>query len=291
MKENNPSLLYGALIGDIYGSAYEFSCKDDEKAESRTSPFKRQDRDYTDDSVRTRAILSALEKKTDAAKERRLFASLYPPKKGGFGTKFSYWLTHRDRGDYKSYGNGAGRRISPVAYFSSSLIDCDSKAYEITSLTHGHKEGIKAGAIIADLTYMALKGYPIDDRKRLALLYYPSCLSFDFDTLHKNYIHTAKAIDSVPQALFCFFNTRSFAQCLHAVCYIGGDSDTIGARSLAIASAYYRQIPEDRISLADSKLPKDFISRLKKAPIVNKENPSPSLPGDTITSLPSYSVL
>ena len=281
------SLIYGAIIGDIYGSAYEFSSHPNEKAPSLHSPLLFENRDYTDDTVRTRAVLSALEQKTDIAATRRSFAKKYPPKKGGFGSRFQEWLDHPNRGPYHSYGNGAGRRISPVSYFSSSLEECDQLAFSITSLTHDSKEGIKAGCLIADLIYLALNGYSKEQRKDFALSYYPGFLSFQFDVLHETYIHTAKAEDSVPEALFCFFQTHSFQECLHSVCYIGGDADTIGARSLSIASAYYKSIPQEYLSFADSKLPKEFIALLRQAPCKTME--TSLLPiAERIKRLPSY---
>ncbi len=281
-------LIYGAVIGDIYGSAYEFSSLPSEKAPSLKSPLLYENRDYTDDTVRTIAVLSALQSKTDVASSRRSFAKKYPPKKGGFGNKFQQWLDHPNRESYHSYGNGAGRRISPVSYFSSSLEECDRLALSITSLTHDSREGIKAGCLIADLIYLALNGCRKEQRKVFALSYYPDFLSFRFDVLHATYFHTAKAEESVPEALFCFFQTNSFQECLHSVCYIGGDADTIGARSLAIASAYYKEIPEEYLSFADSKLPKEFISLLRKMPCRTNKEGSLSVSKERIEQLPSY---
>lgn len=281
-------LIYGAVIGDVVGSAYEFSRSEKDKAPSRVAKLNLQDRNYTDDTVRTRAVLYSLEEKEDTAVSRRFFGKHFPPKKGGFGSRFSSWLSDSSKGPYHSFGNGAGRRISPVAYFASSLKECDDKAKEITSLTHDHMEGIKAGCIIADLTYLALKGYSKEERKKLVLAYYPECLSFGLEDLHQHYVHTEKARDSVPQALFCFFATDSFLSCLQAVCYIGGDADTIGARSMAIASAYYRSIPDLWINFVSSLLPTEFNALLQKAPCPIVAKHSHPLKEEEIKTLTSY---
>ncbi len=281
--------LYGAFIGDIFGSAYEFSSSPENKLPSLSATdFDFRNSDYTDDSVRTGAILSSLRHKQSAAEERRRFAKEYPPRKGGFGLRFSSWLSDPKRKAYHSFGNGAGRRISPVPYFSSTLFDCDSLAVKITALTHDHKEGIKAGAVIADLIYLALNGYRKEDREKFALLFYPDCLSFNFTFLHLFYSYNAKAAGSVPQALFCFFKTNNFLSCLKAVCYIGGDADTIGARSLAIALAYYQKVPDNILSFTKTKLPLSFVERIEKAPLPQKNKSTPVYKEEERKKLPSY---
>ena len=75
------SLIYGAIIGDIYGSAYEFSSHPNEKAPSLHSPLLFENRDYTDDTVRTRAVLSALEQKTTSPLQGALLPRNILPKK------------------------------------------------------------------------------------------------------------------------------------------------------------------------------------------------------------------
>ena len=81
--------------------------------------------------------------------------------------------------------------------------------------------------------------------------------NYNLEDLQKNYVFTSKSVDSVPQAIFCFFESNSFEDAIRKAISIGGDSDTIAAITGSIAEAYYG-IDEELIKEVQNYLP-DYI--------------------------------
>lgn len=152
-------MLYGAIIGDIVGSIYEFR-----NLRSKKFPFM-TDRCYiTDDSCMTIALASAIkqwkEKGGDlsqiAAESMRLVGNRYPDK--GYGGMFWQWLRDPDMGPYNSWGNGAAMRISAASYLGESITEVKRISYLVTSVTHDHIEGIKGAEATAVAIFLARNG-------------------------------------------------------------------------------------------------------------------------------------
>lgn len=87
--------MYGAIIGDVVGSTYEFAGKKEKKF-----PLFPGGSDFTDDSILTMAVAHAL---VDSLEERKPFDEVvteslrkwseeYPHPKGGYGTLYRKWL-------------------------------------------------------------------------------------------------------------------------------------------------------------------------------------------------------
>ncbi|MGN0317444.1 MAG: ADP-ribosylglycohydrolase family protein [Lachnospira sp.] len=110
--------MYGAILGDIIGSPFEFDRGD------KTKEFElfTKDSQFTDDSVMTAAVAEALlAVGTDAAKEEiedsvivhmQDWGKRYPY--AGYGGRFRYWLLEQKPKPYNSYGNGSAMRVSAV---------------------------------------------------------------------------------------------------------------------------------------------------------------------------------
>ena len=91
--------MYGAIIGDIAGSVYEFN-----NIKTKDFPFFRSDSDYTDDTVMTVAVAAALEDAALAApvtkdemrglfiRRMREYGRRYPCPMGAYGASFAAWL-------------------------------------------------------------------------------------------------------------------------------------------------------------------------------------------------------
>ena len=102
--------MYGATIGDIVGSKYEFGA-----IKTKTFPLFSEGCTFTDDTVMTVAVARALlacphtdqELHTVLVQEMQLLGHEYPFPQGGYGAKFSAWLRQKDPQPYHSYGNGA----------------------------------------------------------------------------------------------------------------------------------------------------------------------------------------
>ena len=110
--------MYGAIIGDIIGSPYEFSTrkvsKDFELLEKRVT--------YTDDTVMTVAIADALIKSGKDA-DRSTMEQMFTDSmqkwgleyiNAGYGGMFYNWLLSPSPKPYGSFGNGSAMRVSPV---------------------------------------------------------------------------------------------------------------------------------------------------------------------------------
>ena len=259
-------LIYGAVIGDILGSLYEFSYSPSEKAPNYTDfEFDIQKANYTDDTVMTFAVAVSLLSHKDVSTCMRDIAKLYPCPKGGYGGRFKQWLFREDMGPYHSCGNGAGMRVSPVAYFANSEEECKQLAKMVTEVTHDHEEGLKGAEVVSMMIYYALHGKDKAFLKEYASSQYD--VDFDIEDLHLHYFHEETCQRSVPQALFAFLSSTSFEDCLRRVCYIGGDSDTTGAMACAIASAYYKDIPQKFLDLAKQKLPSHMVQIFDSVPL------------------------
>ena len=114
--------MYGAAIGDIVGSKYEF-----DNIHTKEFPFVSADSDFTDDTVMTVAVAKAL---MQARAEQKPFQPLlvqamqdfgrrYPGR--GYGGRFGAWLYESDPKPYNSYGNGAAMRVSPCGLIAVTM--------------------------------------------------------------------------------------------------------------------------------------------------------------------------
>ncbi len=111
--------MYGAILGDIVGSPYEFDCNN---YKAKDFPLFSQQSEFTDDTVMTLAVAKALmdtRGQDDAAikaalvREMQRLGCTYPDR--GYGVRFGGWLYEDAPKPYNSYGNGSAMRVSPVA--------------------------------------------------------------------------------------------------------------------------------------------------------------------------------
>lgn len=244
----NCKRIYGAVIGDIVGSRYEFQ---DEKPEY-DFPLFTPSCHFTDDSVMTVAVLDAIKNKKDISATLREWGSKYPD--AGYGFRFREWLANPLAQPYCSYGNGAAMRISSVGYLASSIEETVALSDKVTEISHNHPEGMKGARVTSSLIYYALHGKDKDFLKEIALKDYP--LSFSLDYLIKEYGFDESCQGTVPVAIYIFLISKSFEDCLRLSQVVGGDSDTLGAISCSIASAFYPEIPKELLSLSRLYLPK-----------------------------------
>ena len=117
--------MYGAILGDIIGSPYEF----DMGNKSKEFPLFSERSHFTDDTVMTFAIAEVLLDDdllmNDEVIRQRLIESmqrygkLYP--RAGYGGMFRRWLKCDNPQPYDSYGNGSAMRVSSVACVAYQL--------------------------------------------------------------------------------------------------------------------------------------------------------------------------
>lgn len=229
--------MFGALVGDIVGSFYEFN-----NAKSKEFSFFNSSTRFTDDSVLTLAISRYFLKFSTQENKGELINIVKNTTRkyinAGYGPSFLRWINNDSSLPYNSYGNGAGMRVSPVAYVASSLEEAIKLSDFVTSITHNHPEGIKGARSIATSIYLLLHGASKKEIKEYVEKNYYS-LDFDYDDLVKNYKFEISCQKSIPQAIYLFLISKDYVDALKNAISIGGDSDTISDMVLALSEAYY----------------------------------------------------
>ena len=229
--------MFGALVGDIVGSFYEFN-----NAKSKEFSFFNSSTRFTDDSVLTLAISRYFLKFSTQENKGELINIVKDTTRkyinAGDGPSFLRWINNDSSLPYNSYGNGAGMRVSPVAYVASSLEEAIKLSDFVTSITHNHPEGIKGARSIATSIYLLLHGASKKEIKEYVEKNYYS-LDFDYEDLVKNYKFEISCQKSIPQAIYLFLISKDYVDALKNAISIGGDSDTISDMVLALSEAYY----------------------------------------------------
>ena len=256
--------MFGAIIGDIVGSVYEFN-----NIKTKEFPLFSENSTFTDDSVMTMAVAEMLEKGYVFDEDKvidtfKKWGRNYPD--AGYGGSFYYWVLGSERKPYGSYGNGSAMRVSACGWYGNSEEEVKELAKRVTKVTHNHPEGLKGAIVTAMCVYYARTGKSKEFIKDYASKFYN--LDFDYETLRKTYKHGPEICQvTVPEAIYCFLISDSFEDCIRTTISIGGDCDTTSAISGAIAEAYYG-IPDEILNEALNRLPntkevKDLISTFK----------------------------
>lgn len=251
--------MLGAVVGDVIGSVYEVN-----NVKAKNFELFSDESTYTDDSVMTCAIASACIEylnnrniegfKKNVIKNMRELGRLHIT--AGYGGTFIKWLLTSNPIPYNSWGNGSAMRVSPIAWVSESIEECEYLAEVSASVTHNHQEGIKGAKAIASATFMAKAKFNKDEiRKYIEEKYYD--LDFKLDEIRNKYKFDVSCQGSVPQAIKSFLEGNNFEDVVRNAISIGGDSDTIAAMAASIAEAYYG-IPENLVIKTNEHLSIDL---------------------------------
>ena len=247
--------MLGAIYGDIVGSVYEFNNIKTKDFELFTKESK-----FTDDTVLTLAVAKALCKLEDRndveAFKKSLIKAMHELAEkyfyAGYGYRFFRWILSRSNEPYGSFGNGSAMRVSPVAWYASSLEECLYFAKASAEVTHDHPDGIKGAVVTAGATYLARTGGTMSQIKDFVGKYYK--IDFTLDEIRPTYKFNETCQGSVPQAMEAFFESTSFEDAIRNAICIGGDSDTIAAIAGSVAEAYYG-MSDEQASQAKERLP------------------------------------
>ena len=240
--------MYGAFIGDIVGSKYEF-----DNIKTKDFPLFSEGCDYTDDTIMTVAVGNAIlrsrleryhNSNSDKSfldfliEEMQAFGRQYPYPLGAYGGRFFDWLHSDDPRPYGSYGNGSAMRVSPCGLAAVTLEECIAMARASACVSHNHPEGVKGAEASAVAVFLAKCGKHKDEiREYIQSHYYD--LSFHIDDIRESYRFDPSCQGSVPQAIVAFLESDSFEDAIRNVISIGGDCDTTGAITGGIAWVYY----------------------------------------------------
>ena len=242
--------MYGAIIGDIVGSRFEWMPHKSKEFELFTS-----DCTPTDDTVLTIAVAEAIMTDNDFEYYLRHWGVKYPY--AGYGGTFIRWLANEIPA-YNSYGNGSAMRVSPIGWAYHDLETTREMARKSAEVTHNHPEGIKGAESVASAIWMARNRYNKNEIKQYIEKEFGYDLSRKLDDIRKTYRFDVTCPGSVPEAIICFLEGEDFEDVIRNAVSLGGDSDTQAAIAGSIAEAFFG-IPPHLIDRCNNRyLPREM---------------------------------
>ena len=238
--------MFGAILGDIIGSPYEF----DMGEKTREFPLFSPRSVFTDDTVMTLAVAEGFMKASEgdeAIKESivdsmRRYGKLYP--NAGYGGGFYQWLHAKAPQPYGSFGNGSAMRVSSAAWLFEGLDEVRRAARLSAEVTHNHPEGIKGAEATAAAIYLARTGKSKEEIKNYVISEFGYDLSRTLDEIRPAYRHVETCQGTVPEAITAFLEGESFEDVIRNAVSLGGDADTLTCIAGSIAEGYYG-VPEE----------------------------------------------
>ena len=239
--------MYGAVLGDIIGSPYEFDRGAKTKDFELFCPVSR----FTDDTVMTVAGADALLRVSKDAEENAVCEAVissmqhwgrkYPH--AGYGGKFCHWLMENEPKPYGSFGNGSAMRVSSVGWLYDSIERTREVARWTAEVTHNHVEGIKGAEATASAIFLARKGESKSTIKRYIEDELGYNLSRTLAEIRPSYHMDVTCQGSVPEAIIAFMESKDFEDAVRNAVSLGGDTDTVACIAGSIAEAYYGLTP------------------------------------------------
>ena len=258
--------MYGAILGDIIGSPYEF----DMGGKTKDFPLFSKHSTFTDDTVMTLAVGDAFcdaqpignfgdvsEENIEWIRNRltrgmQRFGKNYPY--AGYGGMFHRWLNAKDPQPYSSYGNGSAMRVSSVGWLFNDLETVRFMARLSAEVTHNHPEGIKGAEAIASAIFLARTGSTKAEIRAYIEENFHYDLSRTCDEIRPYYRHVETCQETVPEAITAFLEGESFEDVIRTAVSLGGDCDTLSCIAGSVAEAFYG-IPEELKEECRKRLP------------------------------------
>lgn len=251
--------MYGAIIGDLAGSIYEYGqtkkvsiIKIDEIISEKSF--------YSDDTILTIAIADAILHDKDYEKYLKYYIKEYSNYRPNFNpyfkTSFSPSLIKWANGEYmgNSIGNGAMMRISSIGYLFNTEEDVIINSKLATIPSHNSKEAIECATKIALIIYYIRRGISIDKIYN-KLNINPILVPFTkFNTT---------CYETINNCLYVLYNSNSFEDAIRKIIYLGGDTDTNACIVGSMAEALYG-IDDSLINKVNKKIPDEFVKVLRK---------------------------
>ncbi len=253
--------MYGAILGDIIGSPYEF----DRGNKTKEFPLFSKRSTFTDDTVMTLAVgWVFMDAQPNADKEwirfrlireMQRFGKLYP--NAGYGGMFLHWLASKNPKPDGSYGNGSAMRVSVVGWLYHDIETVRKMARLSAEVTHNHPEGIKGAEATASAIFLARTGNSKAEIKAYIEENFGYDLSRTCDELRPNYHHVESCQETVPEAIIAFLEGESFENVIRTAVSLGGDCDTLACIAGSIAEGFYG-VPEELKEECRKRLPDEL---------------------------------
>lgn len=249
--------MYGAIIGDLSGSIYEFG------QIKKITPLSlrhliEENSFYSDDTILTIAILHAILENQNYAEYIRKYIKKYlnykpnysPYFKTTFSPQLIKWCENETEGQSK--GNGAMMRISPIGYLFHTEEDVAKESLLATLPSHNSSEAIEAARVVSLIIYYGRCGMPKEEilSKFSRFSNYQPFSKFN-----------TTCSETLPNCLYALFSATSYEEAVRTVISYGGDTDTNACIVGSMAEALYG-IDENLILLARQKIPTEFVDLL-----------------------------
>ena len=265
--------MYGAILGDIIGSPYEF----DRGKKTKIFPLFSKKSEFTDDTIMTLAVAEAFldmapGEEEDTTRRRiihrmRYWGKRYPD--AGYGIRFVRWLHQKNPQPYGSYGNGSAMRVSAAAWLFDDLDTVRRMARLSAEVTHNHPEGIKGAEATASAIYLARTGSTKAEIKAYIEAHFHYDLSRTCDEIRPGYRHVESCQETVPEAITAFLEGTSFEDVIRTAVSLGGDCDTLTAIAGSMAEGFYG-VPEELKAECRKRLTKDLLTVLDRFDVQRK---------------------
>ena len=256
--------MYGAILGDMIGSPYEF----DRGRKTKDFPFFDKGATFTDDSVMTIAVAEALIRANgmgvidDERATKDLIIDMmhkwghrYP--NAGYGGRFYHWLADSDREPYNSWGNGSAMRVASVGWLFDDFETARKVARWTAEVTHNHPEGIKGAEATAAAIWMARQGSSKVEIREFIINDIGYDLSRTCNEIRPGYHHVESCQETVPEAITAFLEGNDFEDVIRTAVSLGGDCDTLTCIAGSIAEAFYG-VPDYLKGECEKRLPDDM---------------------------------
>ena len=253
--------MYGAIIGDLAGSIYEFSQVKEVKKiylEKLSIP---KNAFFSDDTILTMAVTKAILDGKDyetVLKEWILNYMDYHPNfapyfKNAFSPQTIKWAQGLTKGE--STGNGAMMRISPVGYLFNFEQDVINHAIRITRTSHNTKEALYASIIVFFIIFYSRQNISLEK------IYSYLHLNSQYHPFSK---FNTTCGETLENCLYALKISQSFEDALIKTIEMGGDTDTNACIVGSLAEAIY-EIPLSLKAQAEEKIPNEFGYILRRA--------------------------
>ncbi len=257
--------MYGAILGDIIGSPYEF----DQGDKTKDFPLFCEESHWTDDTAMTLAVADALlaarPQEDDDTIRNRLIEKMQHWGQAyfhaGYGRKFLFWLSRRNPQPYNSWGNGSAMRVSSAGWLFDDLDTVLRMAMLSADVTHNHPEGIKGAQATAAAIFLARTGSTKADIKAFIESSFGYDLSRTCDEIRPDYHHVESCQETVPEAITAFLEGKDFEDVIRTAVSLGGDCDTLTCIAGSMAEAFYG-VPEELKESCRNYLPEDLLAVL-----------------------------
>lgn len=251
--------MYGAVIGDLAGSIYEYNQLKKIKPikMDKVIPTKAF---YSDDTILTVAICEAALNGGQYADYLKKYINEYrnyhpdfrPYFKSSFSPNTMKWANSSYVGT--SSGNGAMMRISAIGYLFDTEEEVIREATLATIPTHNSKEAITSATIIALMIFYFRKGLSkeeVYDLLNLSAVYTPFT---HFNTTCN---------ETLSNVLYAIYYSKSFSDAIRLTLLMGGDTDTNLSIVASVCEALYG-VPNYLIKETEAKIPEEFTRILRK---------------------------